>query len=79
MMVRGGGDRAGLMALDDEAVARAVCLCPVPVIVGIGHAVDRSLVDEVAAVTCDTPSKPWRTSPASSPARPDGPGPIWRR
>ncbi len=57
MMVRGGGDRAGLMALDDEAVARAVCLCPVPVIVGLGHAVDRSLVDEVAWATCDTPSK----------------------
>ena len=57
IMVRGGGDRAGLMALDDEVVARAVCLCPLPVIVGVGHAVDRSLVDEVAAVTCDTPSK----------------------
>ncbi len=57
LMVRGGGDRAGLMALDDEAVARAVCLCPVPVITGLGHQVDRALVDEVAAVTCDTPSK----------------------
>ncbi len=40
-----------------RAVARAVCLCPVPVIVGIGHATDRSLVDEVAAYTADTPSK----------------------
>ncbi len=57
VMVRGGGDRAGLMSLDDEAVARAVCLCPVPVITGIGHQVDSTLVDEVAAVTCHTPSK----------------------
>ncbi len=56
LMVRGGGDRRTL-SLDSEAVARAVCLCPVPVIVGIGHAVDRSLVDEVAAYTADTPSK----------------------
>ena len=57
LMVRGGGDRAGLLALDDEAVARAVSLCPVPVIAGLGHQVDSALVDEVAAVTCDTPSK----------------------
>ena len=57
LLVRGGGDLAGLMSLDSEAVTRAVCLCPVPVIVGIGHATDRSLVDEVAAYTADTPSK----------------------
>ena len=36
MMMRGGGDKAGLLALDDEAVARAICLCPVPVITGLG-------------------------------------------
>ena len=53
LMVRGGG----LLALDDEVVARAVCLCSVPVIVGLGHQVDSTLVDEVAAVTCHTPSK----------------------
>ncbi len=57
LMVRGGGDRAGLMALDDERVARAVCRCRVPVITGLGHAIDRSLLDEVAWAACDTPSK----------------------
>lgn len=57
LMVRGGGDRAGLLVLDDEIVARAVCLCPVPVVTGLGHAVDRSLLDEVARASCDTPSK----------------------
>ena len=57
MMVRGGGDRAGLLALDNETVARAVCLCPVPVIAGLGHQVDSALVDDVAAVSCHTPSK----------------------
>ena len=57
LMVRGGGERAGLLALDDETVARAVCTCPVPVIAGLGHAVDRSLVDEVAWTSSDTPSK----------------------
>ena len=57
LLIRGGGDKAGLMALDDERVARAVCNCTVPVITGLGHAVDRSLVDEVAWAACDTPSK----------------------
>lgn len=57
MIVRGGGDRVGLFALDNETVVRAVCTCPVPVITGLGHQVDSTLVDEVAAVTCDTPSK----------------------
>ncbi len=57
LMVRGGGDRAGLLALDEEPVARAVSTCPVPVITGLGHAVDRALVDEVAWAACDTPSK----------------------
>ncbi len=56
-ILRGGGDKSGLLTLDDEAVARAVCLCPIPVIAGLGHQVDSTLVDEVAAVTCDTPSK----------------------
>ena len=57
LVVRGGGDRAGLLVLDGEPVARAVCTCPVPVITGLGHAVNRALVDEVAFATCDTPSK----------------------
>lgn len=57
LIVRGGGDKAGLLGLDDEAVARAVCLCPVAIITGLGHAVDLSLVDEVAFTTCHTPSK----------------------
>ncbi len=53
----GGWRPLWTLSLDSEAVARAVCLCPVPVITGIGHHVDRSLVDEVAAYTADTPSK----------------------
>ncbi len=57
IMVRGGGDRAGLQALQNEAVARAICLCPIPVITGLGHAIDRSLLDEVAWMQADTPSK----------------------
>ena len=89
VLVRGGGDRTGLLSLDTEAVARAVCLCPVPIIAGLGHQVDSTLVDEVAAVSCHTPSKalapPRRPHRRAGPARPgrhggrDGRGGAARR
>ena len=56
LIVRGGGARAGLLVCDDLAVARAVCLSPVPVVTGIGHAIDESLVDRVAWRSVATPS-----------------------
>lgn len=57
LLVRGGGARAGLSQLDDESLARTVATLPVLVISGLGHATDRSLVDEVAWKMRDTPSK----------------------
>jgi exodeoxyribonuclease VII large subunit len=57
LIVRGGGARASLSAMDSEDLARAVCRCPVPLISGTGHAVDRTLVDDVAWRAVDTPSK----------------------
>ncbi|MDX7953469.1 exodeoxyribonuclease VII large subunit [Lichenihabitans sp. Uapishka_5] len=57
LMVRGGGARSGLETLDHEVIARAIALCPVPVIAGLGHAIDRALVDEIVWRSCDTPSK----------------------
>ena len=56
LLVRGGGARTSLAALDDEAVARAILACPVPVICGTGHASDITLADQVA-ISADTPSK----------------------
>lgn len=56
LMVRGGGAATSLASLDDEAVARAIAALPVPVITGLGHAVDSTLADRVAR-SCDTPSK----------------------
>ena len=47
-VVRGGGARTDLMAFDLESVARAVAGSPVPIFSGIGHEIDRSVVDEVA-------------------------------
>lgn len=55
-LVRGGGARTDLIAFDHEQVARAIATCPVPVIVGIGHEIDRSIADEVAHETAKTPT-----------------------
>ena len=55
-IVRGGGSRTDLAAFDRESVARAVAACPVPVIVGIGHEIDESVVDRVAARSYRTPT-----------------------
>jgi exodeoxyribonuclease VII large subunit len=55
-VVRGGGARTDLATFDDERVARAVAACPVPVLTGIGHEVDRSVADEVAHIAAKTPT-----------------------
>jgi exodeoxyribonuclease VII large subunit len=57
LVVRGGGDPSGLASVSNEFVARALLAIPVPVVVGLGHARDRTLLDEVAWRSCDTPSK----------------------
>lgn len=56
LLVRGGGARTDLAAFDDERLARAVALLDRPVITGIGHEVDTSVVDEVAYRRCRTPT-----------------------
>jgi exodeoxyribonuclease VII large subunit len=55
-LVRGGGARTDLAAFDDEQIARAIAACPVPVLTGIGHEVDRSIADEVAHTAHKTPT-----------------------
>ena len=57
ILIRGGGSKQGLMGLSTEALARAICTAGVPVITGLGHADDDTLLDEVAWKRCDTPSK----------------------
>ncbi|MFZ6003517.1 MAG: exodeoxyribonuclease VII large subunit [Actinomycetota bacterium] len=55
-VVRGGGARTDLACFDDEQVARAVALSPVPVLTGVGHETDRSVADEVAHTSAKTPT-----------------------
>ncbi len=56
VVIRGGGAKLDLLAFDSELVARTVASMPVPVVAGIGHATDRTIVDEVASVSVKTPT-----------------------
>ena len=55
-LVRGGGAKADLAAFDAEAIARAIAACPVPLVTGLGHEIDRSVADEVAHTSLKTPT-----------------------
>jgi exodeoxyribonuclease VII large subunit len=56
IVARGGGSLADLYAFCDEALCRTVALLRVPVISSVGHHTDRTLLDDVAAVCCSTPT-----------------------
>lgn len=57
VIIRGGGNVADLNWLNNEALARQICLSPLPVLAGIGHSTDSTILDEVACHSFDTPSK----------------------
>ncbi len=56
LLVRGGGSATDLAAFDDDRLARSVALYGLPVVAGIGHEIDRSIVDEVAHLSAKTPT-----------------------
>ena len=56
VVTRGGGSPTDLLAFSDELLCRTVAMLPVPVIASIGHHTDRTLLDEVSAASCSTPT-----------------------
>ncbi len=56
VVCRGGGSLTDLWAFCDENLCRTVAMLRLPVISAVGHEVDRTLIDDVAAVSCSTPT-----------------------
>ena len=56
LSARGGGSLADLFAFCDETLCRTVALLRVPVVASVGHHTDQTLIDDVAAVSCSTPT-----------------------
>ncbi len=57
VIIRGGGSKSSLNYLNELIIARCVCRLPIPVFSGIGHEIDKVLIDEYANRSFDTPSK----------------------
>jgi len=56
-IIRGGGGDVGLNAYDNYHLAKAVAVCPLPVITGIGHSTNLTVVQMVAFANKITPTE----------------------
>ena len=57
VVIRGGGAKLDLNALNEYPISSALSKLPLPVLTGIGHEQDRGILDEIARQAFDTPSK----------------------
>ncbi len=56
-IIRGGGGDVGLNAYDNYSLAKSVAECPLPIITGIGHSTNETVVQMVAYANKITPTE----------------------
>lgn len=56
VIIRGGGSKLDLQAFDNYNLGKAVAEMPLPVFVGIGHDIDKTVLDTVAFSSLKTPT-----------------------
>ncbi len=56
VILRGGGSKLDLRAFDDYQLCKSIAQAPLPIITAIGHDIDQSVADLVAAISLKTPT-----------------------